>query len=171
LYGVFLLTIEPFLLSLVQQKGRSLVEQERHFIHIHDQLCPYCRDEVKGCADLCSCPTCATIHHQECWEESGQVCSSGCETRVEAHQQEIDKLENELNKLKGKYQLELRLFIVFFIPLIILMFWRPASILAWVGYTVLAINAFVPIFGLYLFRKEKRVLVEKILELKSTNGS
>jgi hypothetical protein len=43
--------------------------------------CPYCKDQVEG-RKVVTCPSCETVHHQECWETNENVCSVyGCRSR------------------------------------------------------------------------------------------
>lgn len=41
-------------------------------------VCPYCRTPMPDGAPLTLCPSCATPHHSECWEENGGCTVFGC---------------------------------------------------------------------------------------------
>ena len=43
-------------------------------------LCPYCRESVKE--DTVSCLLCKTLHHRDCWEETGHCSVFGCKGKV-----------------------------------------------------------------------------------------
>jgi GntR family transcriptional regulator len=43
-------------------------------------LCPYCREGVKE--DTVSCLLCKTLHHKDCWEETGHCSVFGCKGKV-----------------------------------------------------------------------------------------
>lgn len=42
-------------------------------------VCPICQTAVGHEANVLACPTCHTVHHQECWEEVGGCGTYGCE--------------------------------------------------------------------------------------------
>jgi hypothetical protein len=43
--------------------------------------CPYCKGEVKD-EQIIVCPSCETIHHEECWQSNDEFCSVyGCRSR------------------------------------------------------------------------------------------
>lgn len=45
--------------------------------------CAYCHDEVSGSEDgLVACNLCATVIHQECWDELGHCAVLGCEGAI-----------------------------------------------------------------------------------------
>lgn len=43
-----------------------------------DAVCPYCRTPIESEAEVKTCPSCATPHHAECWEENGGCTVFGC---------------------------------------------------------------------------------------------
>jgi DNA-binding transcriptional regulator YhcF (GntR family) len=43
-------------------------------------LCPYCRESVKE--GTVSCLLCKTLHHRDCWEETGHCSVFGCKGKV-----------------------------------------------------------------------------------------
>jgi hypothetical protein len=44
--------------------------------------CPYCKGSVSD-EQIIVCPSCDTIHHEECWQSNDQFCSVfGCRSRV-----------------------------------------------------------------------------------------
>lgn len=45
-------------------------------------LCPYCRSRIVEDAETVSCLICKTIHHRECWDESGRCSVFGCKGKV-----------------------------------------------------------------------------------------
>lgn len=45
-------------------------------------ICPYCRSRIVDEAETVSCMLCKTIHHNECWNESGHCSVFGCKGKV-----------------------------------------------------------------------------------------
>ena len=45
-------------------------------------MCPYCREGIADASRVVSCLLCRTVHHQECWEETGHCSVFGCKGRV-----------------------------------------------------------------------------------------
>lgn len=43
-----------------------------------EPVCPYCRTPIENEQEAHLCPTCATPHHRECWEENGGCTVFGC---------------------------------------------------------------------------------------------
>ncbi|MGI6648695.1 MAG: DUF1292 domain-containing protein [Bacillota bacterium] len=41
--------------------------------------CPYCRTPLKPGGKAVSCPSCKTLHHEECWRESRGCAHSECD--------------------------------------------------------------------------------------------
>lgn len=48
-----------------------------------DARCPYCHEAVAR-AEATTCPSCATDHHAECWQEGGGCTILGCASRPRA---------------------------------------------------------------------------------------
>ena len=55
------------------RSGRSIPEKS---------TCPYCRERIAEEAETVSCMMCKTIHHRECWDESGHCSVFGCRGKV-----------------------------------------------------------------------------------------
>lgn len=45
-------------------------------------MCPYCRESIAEDAATISCMICKTIHHGECWDETGRCSVFGCKGKV-----------------------------------------------------------------------------------------
>src|SRR5262249_7459988 len=47
----------------------------------HMSACPYCKGSVND-ERIVVCPSCETVHHEECWQSNDQFCSVyGCWSR------------------------------------------------------------------------------------------
>jgi len=41
--------------------------------------CPYCQTPIKPGANIVSCPACGIFHHEDCWRDNGNKCTTfGC---------------------------------------------------------------------------------------------
>lgn len=57
--------------------------------------CPYCRGEFSGGEDPFLCPTCATPHHSDCYEENGGCTVFGC-VSAPADEPKVNVSSNEV---------------------------------------------------------------------------
>jgi Prokaryotic RING finger family 1 len=45
---------------------------------IAGRTCPYCFSPLKEGGSISTCPTCAAVHHSECWRENGGCAITSC---------------------------------------------------------------------------------------------
>ena len=46
--------------------------------------CPYCQETIEQAQQIVSCPSCASFHHQSCWQHRDGCASYHCDDRVRA---------------------------------------------------------------------------------------
>src|SRR5579884_3779803 len=48
------------------------------------RACPYCRFPFKSGVEAATCPSCAALHHAECWQDNGGCAVMGCASAASA---------------------------------------------------------------------------------------
>ena len=63
---------------------RYLIEYENRLTQYSGEtICPYCRSKIGESDASVSCRECHTIHHRDCWDETGHCSVFGCGSKSE----------------------------------------------------------------------------------------